>query len=108
MVKANHALSNSAQVNLYNTTLSNTLDAYAPVITKTIKSRPLLPWYSVEVNEARGERRKAERKWRRTRCDLLTFKLKKTYATKLMNNIKALLAKIVPIRESCLLLRRRC
>ena len=74
-------------VNLYNTTLFNTLDAHAPVITKTIKSRPLVPWYSAEIKEARRERRKAERKWRRTRCgsDLLTFKLKKNYATKLMN-----------------------
>ena len=31
-------------VNLYNTTLSSTLDAHAPVITKTIRSRPLVPW----------------------------------------------------------------
>ena len=73
-------------VNLYNTTLSNTLDAHAPVITKTIRSRPLVPWYSVEINKARRESWKAERKWRRTRCDsdLLTFKLKKNYATELM------------------------
>ena len=44
----------------------------------------------MEINEARGERRKAERKWRRTRCDsdLLTFKLKKNYATKLMNKLR--------------------
>ena len=53
-------------VNLYNTTLSNTLDAHAPVITKTIRSRPLVPWYSMEINEARRERWKAERKWWRT------------------------------------------
>ena len=52
--------------NLYNTTLSNTLDLYAPVVTKTIKSRTLVPWYSVEIKEARRKRRKAERKWRRT------------------------------------------
>lgn len=74
-------------VNLYNTTLSDTRDAHAHVITETIKSRPLVPWYSVEIDEARRERRKAERKWRRTRCDsdLLTFKLKKNYSTKLRN-----------------------
>ena len=74
-------------VNLYNTTSSNTLDLHAPVITKTIKSRPLVPWFSVETKEARRERRKAERKWRHTRCysDLLTFKLKKKYATDIMN-----------------------
>ena len=49
-------------VNLYNTKLSNTLDAHAPVNTKTINSRLLVPWYNVEINEARRERRKAERK----------------------------------------------
>ena len=40
----------------------------------------------MEIKEARGERRKAERKWRRTRCcsDLLTFKVKKKYTTDLM------------------------
>ena len=74
-------------VNLYNTILSKTLDLHAPVITKTIKSLLLVPRYSVEIKEARRERRKAERKWRRTRCcsDLLTFKLKKKYATDIMN-----------------------
>lgn len=41
----------------------------------------------MEINEARRERRKAERKWRHTGSDydLLTFKLKKNFATKLMN-----------------------
>ena len=64
-------------INLYNTTSSNTLDLHAPVVTKTIKSRPLVPWYCVDIKEARRERRKAERKWRRTRCcsDLLAFKV---------------------------------
>ena len=76
-------------VNLYNTTLSNTLDLHAPVVTKTIKSRPLVPWYSVEIKsikETRRERRKAERKWGRTRCcsDFPTFKVKKKYATDFM------------------------
>ena len=41
----------------------------------------------MEINEARRERWKAERKWCRTRydSDLLTFKLKENYATELMN-----------------------
>ena len=41
----------------------------------------------MEFNKARSERREAERKWGRTRCDsdLLTFKLKENHATKLMN-----------------------
>ena len=38
-------------------------------------SRPLVPWYSMEINEARRERWKAERKWWRTWYDsaLLTW-----------------------------------
>ena len=67
-------------VTLYNTTLSNPLYAHAPIITKNIKLRPFVLWHSVEI-------RKAQRKWRHIRCDhdLLTLKLKKNYATKLMN-----------------------
>ena len=47
-------------VNLYNTTLSNTLDLHAPVVTKTINSRPLVPWYSVETKEVRRDGKQKE------------------------------------------------
>ena len=34
---------------------NNILDVHVPIITKIIKSRTLVPWYSVEINEAKRE-----------------------------------------------------
>ena len=31
---------------LYNRTLSKILDHHAPLVTKTLKERPLVPWYN--------------------------------------------------------------
>lgn len=77
-------------VECYNTTLAEALDRHAPVITKTITSRPLVPWYSDVIKEARRERRKAERRWRRTgsMSDLVVFKAKKNHTTHLMNEAR--------------------
>ena len=70
-------------VNAYNNTLKSVLDHHAPVITKTVVKRPTVPWFNDEVNSAKKEKRRAERKWRRTRLhgDLLDFKAKKKLAT---------------------------
>ena len=54
-------------VECYNRTLSQALDRHAPICTKSIKSRPLVPWFNEKIKAARREKRKAERKWRRTR-----------------------------------------
>ena len=56
--------------------LSQVFDRHAPLKTKTVQARPKLPWYTSEIAEAKRRRRKAERKWRRTRSqeDLLAFK----------------------------------
>ena len=69
-------------VNAYNKTLKSFLDHHAPVITKTVVKRPIVPWFNDEVN-AKKEKRRAERKWHRTRLqgDLLDFKAKKNLAT---------------------------
>ena len=70
-------------VNAYNNTLKSALDHHAPVITKTVVKRPTVPWFNVEVKSPKKEKRRAERKWRRTRLhiDLLDFKAKKNLAT---------------------------
>ena len=70
-------------VNAYNNTLKSALDHHAPVITKTIVKRPTVPWFNDGVKSAKKEKRRAERKWRRTRLhsDLLDFKAKKNLAT---------------------------
>ena len=63
-------------VKCYNSTLSAALDRHALLVTKFITARPLVPWLSEDIKESRRERRRAERKWRRSRsvCDLLEFK----------------------------------
>ena len=74
-------------VNSYNTTLAQVLDRQAPLCTKVIRSRPLVPWFNEEIKVARRKKRKAERKWRRTgtREDMLAFKAKKNSVNALMN-----------------------
>ena len=66
------------------------LDRHAPIMTKTITVRPLVPWCDDEIREARRERRKAERRWRyaRSLSDLAVFKGKKNYATHLINEAR--------------------
>ena len=63
-------------VQCYNTTLAAAIDSHAPVVTKTIKVRPFITWISNGIKEARRERRRAERKWRRSGdiSDLIVFK----------------------------------
>ena len=52
--------------------------------------RPLVPWISQDIRESRRERRRAERKWRRSRSarDLLEFKMKRNFTTYLMNEAR--------------------
>ena len=68
-------------VKCYNSTLSAALDRHAPLVTKFITVRPLVPWFSEDIRESRRERRRAERKWRRSRSvnDLLEFKKKRNF-----------------------------
>ena len=65
----------------YNTILSTVLERHASLKTKTKVVRPTVPWYSDKIDCARRLRRKAERKWRRTRRteDLKEFKAKRNY-----------------------------
>ena len=58
------------------------------VVTKTL--RPTVPWYNELIVCARKLRRKAERKWRRTRTmeDLQVFKTRRNYVTFLLNKAR--------------------
>ena len=38
-------------VSCYNSTLASALDRYAPLITKTIPARPLVPWFNDDIKE---------------------------------------------------------
>ena len=74
----------------YNSTLKVVLDKHAPLITRSIKERPRVPWFNEEIKTAKRERRKAEKRWRRTRLDsdLAAFKVKRNAATALMNKAR--------------------
>ena len=52
--------------------------------------RPLVPWFSKDIRDSRRERRRAERKWRRSRSvhDLLAFKKNRNFTTYLMNEAR--------------------
>ena len=62
----------------YNNTLSALVDCHAPLKSKRVRSRPSVPWYTAEINVAKKLRRKAEKRWRRTRLheDFVAFKHK--------------------------------
>ena len=51
----------------YNQSLTRILDHRAPVREKTITIRPAQPWLSDDIHRAKCEKRKLERRWRRTR-----------------------------------------
>ena len=74
----------------FNTTLSRLLEAHAPLITKTITTRPCVPWFSDEIKVIKRRRRKAEKLWRRTKkdSDLMNFKSIRNEANYLMKQAK--------------------
>jgi len=53
-------------VNLYDCTLRALVERYAPLQRKTLLSRPLIPWFSKEIQAAKRCRRYCERLWVRT------------------------------------------
>ena len=85
-----NSLDLNAFVHDYNTTLSRVLDQHAPLKTKTVQSRPKVPWYSNEIAEAKRRRRKAEKRWKRTKlpADLNALKKHKNYVTYISTRAK--------------------
>ena len=53
--------------NLYENTLSLLLEQHAPLKRRIITLRPAAPWYTEEITSQKAERRRLERKWRKTR-----------------------------------------
>ena len=51
---------------VYNTCLRQALDHPAPLVTRTVTDRTSAPWMTLEVKQAKVERRIAERKWRQS------------------------------------------
>ena len=50
----------------FETATNLTLEAHAPVSTRTCSQRVRQPWYNTDIHEARRIRRKHEKKWRKT------------------------------------------
>ena len=51
----------------YHNVVSDLVSIHAPLITRTVTSRPPTPWYTSEIALARQERRRLEKRWRRTK-----------------------------------------
>ena len=85
-----HCLMLNDLINCYNETLSSALDRHAPLITKTVVKRPTVPWFDDDVKSAKRLRRKAEKKWRRTKShnDFLQYKSMKNSTTFIMNSAR--------------------
>ena len=71
----------------YNSTLTSLLDKHAPMKEKVVVCRQRLPWFNSEIKCAIRTRRKAERKWRRTKShqDFCAFEGARNRATFVMN-----------------------
>ncbi|XP_077979629.1 uncharacterized protein LOC144434971 [Glandiceps talaboti] len=54
----------------FNSYLSNLLDKYAPLKSRTIVIRPNTKWYTTDINDAKKQRRHAEQKWRKTKLEV--------------------------------------
>ena len=52
--------------------------------------RPRVPWFNEEIREVKRERRRAEKKWRKTKSavDLTIFKAKRNAVVSLMNKAR--------------------
>ena len=61
-------LSSTDQMNaeLLNSKLSDVFDRHAPLKTKSVIERPFSQWYNLEIKEAKTEKRKKERQWKKT------------------------------------------
>ena len=70
----------SEHVNEYNSVLSDLLDKYAPVKQKIIRTVSTAPWFDSEYKKLRKQRRKAEKKYRKSKSQVdknLYIQLKK-------------------------------
>ena len=80
----------SDAVKQYNETLKTIYDKHAPVKSKVITIRPQQLWYNEAIGQAKKERKKAERKWRKTKLsvDRQIFVEKRKIVNKLCDQAK--------------------
>ena len=51
----------------YDSTLQSILDKHAPLCSKRVNNRPRVPWFTNEIRMEKKRRRKAEKKWRKSK-----------------------------------------
>ena len=77
-------------VDLYDNFLRILLDHHAPITSKKVFFRSSVPWINSDIIKAKRQHRKAERKWRSTRCQSVTFLINKArqdyYSDLIANN----------------------
>ena len=78
-------------IKCYNDTLYQVLEKHAPLRSKVIRSRPLVPWFNADIKNARREKRKAERKWRHSgkHDDMLSYIQIKKWKKRLMKEARS-------------------
>ena len=63
------SLSVNETVNLYNTTLQEAIDKFAPIKVKSVNPRKKVPWFSTNICHEIQHHRKLERKWTLNKSD---------------------------------------
>ena len=73
------------------TCTSNIVDKHAPEIERMITVRNPTPWSRKDIQQAKGDKRRAEKKWRKTRLqsDFEIYKNARNAYNKLLKDIKA-------------------
>ena len=92
-----HELTIDGKVLVWDKSMLDILDKHAPIQIKNITVRPNTAWFTEEISQKKGERRRAEAKWRRTRLtiDKDLFRAAKTAIIKAIT-----LAKSTYVRET--------
>lgn len=69
----------------YHAKAGELMNRHAPIVTKKVKIVPNAPWFDMEYKETRKQRRRAEKKWKRTRNpdNKEEFKLRRKQTTDL-------------------------
>ena len=77
-------------VELYENTLSSLLDEHAPLVTKQVSVKPKTPWFNEGIRQVKRRRRKAEKKWLKSRDqkDYDDYKAIRNEALSLMNQAR--------------------
>ena len=63
-------------IDIYNTTMQNSLDIIAPVVEKTVQHRPFQSWFNLKLKNLKKKKCQAERKYKKfsNRYDLQEYK----------------------------------